>query len=266
MLNQHHHPTHHIILTQGSKIVFSILLKNTNILVLIRSDFFGYISGPKLFENFQSCTDSSPPIQIVFCQSKEKLSLKCAKENRLLVSLQANPNGWSDVWSGVNFFLEKMQFSSCQLNSRAHITTGGVHIWREKIFVQTLKNVCAHLEKERKICAHLEKYLCTFGNRFVHIWKKICWGFCNLHLCRHGRIMMLVAGYLEVISGCKAAIQDYSSYSRVRTKYIVSKCISTTTTTRLDAQYVRLNLPRWDRTLSKISAQEMNDVCYCASL
>ena len=172
MLNQHHHPTHHIILTQGSKIVFSILLKNTNILVLIRSDFFGYISGPKLFENFQSCTDSSPPIQIVFCQSKEKLSLKCAKENRLLVSLQANPNGWSDVWSGVNFFLEKMQFSSCQLNSRAHITTGGVHIWREKIFVQTLKNVCAHLEKERKICAHLEKYLCTFGNRFVHILKR----------------------------------------------------------------------------------------------
>ena len=132
-----------------------------------------------------------------------------------------------------------------------------------------------HISRRKKKCAHLEKYLCRFGNRFVHIWKKICWGFCNLHLCRHGRIMMLVAGYLEVISGCKAAIQDYSSYSRVRTKYIVSKCISkyivskcisTTTTTRLDAQYVRLNLPRWDRALSKISAQEMNDVCYCASL
>ena len=93
---------------------------------------------------------------------------------------------------GVNFFLEKLQFSSCQLKSRtslrAHITTGEVHI---------CKNICAHLEKD----------LCTFGKRFVNIWikmryiwknicvhleKKICWGFCNLHLCRHGRIMMLV--------------------------------------------------------------------------
>ena len=69
---------------------------------------------------------------------------------------------------GVNFFLEKLQFSSCQLKSRtslrAHITTGEVHI---------CKNICAHLEKD----------LCTFGKRFVNIWIKMRYIWKNI--CVH---------------------------------------------------------------------------------
>ena len=149
-----------------------------------------------------------------------------------------------------------------------------MHFWKTDLCTSGKKYLCTF----GKRFVHIWKHICAhFGNRFVHIWKKICWGFCNLHLCRDGRIMMLVGGYLEVISGCKAAIRDYSSSSsRVRSKYIVSKCICSSRptkvylyparpTTRLTAQYVGLNLLRWDRVLSKISVDEMIHVCYCTS-
>ena len=59
-----------------------------------------------------------------------------------------------------------------QPHTRAHITTGEVHILEKKIYA-LLENRSMHFRKQlfvhiwKTICAHLETDLCTF-------WKQIC--------------------------------------------------------------------------------------------
>ena len=131
----------------------------------------------------------------------------------------------------------------------------------------------------KKICAHLKEYLCTFGKRFVHIWKQIC---AHLEKDLLGILQFAFmpgradndAGGGRVFGGNLWMQGRNTGLQRLLQSQKQIYCFQVylyfqvyldpaRPTTRLTAQYVRLNLPRWGRALSKISVDEMIHIYTC---